>query len=284
MPHPPVEIGEPIVSRDEMREGLPEFARLYRHRPIRDNSGGMMIPHMYVLWLILRKVRPSVVIESGVFRGQSTWLIEQACPEAAVICFEPRIDNIVYTSSRATYVRGDFLAYGKDLSASRAFAFFDDHQDALPRIKHCKWIGIKEMMFDDNYPPGKGDCYSIKKIIFGSGFEPKRRISSFQRNDLFTRVLRKAFRLAHYDPFAPIGDLPIEPNTDDWMLLKKNLDCYMEFPPIVKAEKTRWGEDWGDFPYATPEPILSATDHGQELSAYWEEAYAYTWPCYARLK
>ena len=29
MPHPPVEIGEPIVSRDEMREGLLEFARLY---------------------------------------------------------------------------------------------------------------------------------------------------------------------------------------------------------------------------------------------------------------
>lgn len=179
MRHPPAQIGEPIVSRDEIREALPEFAALFQHRPIRDNTGGMMIQHMYAVWLILRKIRPRLVMESGVFKGQSTWLIEQACPGADIVCFEPQIKKIVYKSKRATYFSSDFLDYGRDLADQRAFAFFDDHQDALPRIKHCMWIGIKHLMFDDNYPPDKGDNYSIKKISNGSGYDRKQRIPSF---------------------------------------------------------------------------------------------------------
>ena len=90
------------------------------------------------------------------------------------------------------------------------------------------WIGIKHLMFDDNYPPDKGDNYSIKKISNGSGYDRKQRIPSFQRNEIFTKAVRKVFDLARYHPFASTKDLPIEPNKNDWVLLQKNLDCYME--------------------------------------------------------
>jgi hypothetical protein len=284
MQHPPVEIGEPIVSRDEIREGLQAFAAIFQHRPIRENTGGMMIQHMYAVWIILRKLQPALVIESGVFKGQSTWLIEQACPDANIICFEPQTQKIVYRSGRATYFQSDFLDYGKDLSGQRAFAFFDDHQDAPPRIKHCMWIGIKDLIFDDNYPPGKGDNYSVKKIICGAGFDRRQRISSFQRNSFLSKVVRKTFDFAQYNPFASLNDLPIAPNTDDWRILQKHIDCYIKFPPIIKSEKTKWGEDWDVYPYPTPEPILTAEDYCEELSAYFNERRAYVWPCYMRLK
>lgn len=284
MRHATAAIGEPILSREEIRDGLEEFARLYERRPIRDNAGGMMIGHMCLVWLVLRKIRPAVVIESGVFKGQSTWLIEQACSEAEIVCFEPRIDKIVYRSRRATYFASDFLHFGRDLGERRAFAFFDDHQDALPRIEHCKWLGIKEMIFDDNYPPGKGDCYSLKQMSFGAGFDARHRIASFQRNDLFTRLVRKAFGLARYQPFAPTRDLPIEPNMDDWAIFAKHAECYVELPPLAKADRTKWGEDWSTFPYPTADPILAAEERSDELAQYFDQSWAYGWPCYVRLR
>ena len=285
MPKEPlIAIGDPPLSRDEMRAGVREFARIYEDRPIVDNAGGMMIPHMYAIWSILKKVQPDIVVESGVFKGQSTWVIDQACPCARKICFEPRLNSIVYKSKNAAYHDTDFLDYGEDLSGSHAVAFFDDHQDALPRVKHCKWLGIKEIIFDDNYPVDKGDHYSVKKIYSGAGYDRKHRIPSYARNDVFSKAVRMAFEILHFNPFESVSGLPIKPTRDDWEILQKNLECYFEFPPVVRAKNTRWGEEWDLDRYPTPLPILSDAENCKELETFFSQSHFYTWPCYLRLR
>lgn len=284
MPKEPlISIGEPPLSRDEMRAGVHEFARIYKNRPIADNAGGMMIPHMYAVWSILKKIQPDTIVESGVFKGQGTWLIDQACPQARKICFEPRLSNIVYKTPNAVYHNTDFLDYGEDFSRCHAVALFDDHQDALPRIRHCKWLGIREIIFDDNYPVDKGDHYSVKKIYSGAGYDRSHRISSYTRNDAFSKTARLACKILHLAPFEQVSALPIRPNMVDWEILKKHLECYFEFPPVARANKTRWGEQWDLDRYPTPLPILSARENSEELAPFFSQSQFYTWPCYLRL-
>jgi len=40
---------------------------------------------MFASWFMARQLDPEVIIESGVWRGQGTWLLEQACPRAQII-------------------------------------------------------------------------------------------------------------------------------------------------------------------------------------------------------
>jgi len=58
---------------------------------------------------------------------------------------------------------------------------------------------------------------------------------------------------------------------------------YYEFPPIFKAERTRWGDRWDDEHYPTPEPLLSSVEKRYQQK-YKDEAVDYTWMCYAQLK
>lgn len=74
-PHEPVSIGESLWSRDGIVDAVDEFLSLYEHRPIQHNDGGMRTPHMFALWYTCKILQPSVIIESGVWRGQGTWIL-----------------------------------------------------------------------------------------------------------------------------------------------------------------------------------------------------------------
>lgn len=71
-------IGEPPWTREEIIDSLDEFSAIYADRPIQDNKGGMKAPHMFAVWFMTRKLSPDLIVESGIWRGQSTWLLEQA--------------------------------------------------------------------------------------------------------------------------------------------------------------------------------------------------------------
>src|SRR5687768_2691932 len=96
-----VVLGQVPWSREDMLGKLEEFSSLYDDRPIKDNTGGMLSPHMFSIWFALRTLQPKAVIESGVWLGQSTWFFERACPDAQLYCIEPNLDRIQYRSTRA---------------------------------------------------------------------------------------------------------------------------------------------------------------------------------------
>lgn len=157
-------------TEDAMRDALESFSALYEHRPITDNTGGMRSPHMFLSWFVLQALKPQAIIESGVWRGQGTWFFERACRSAQLYCIEPNGWDIVYRSPRATYLKQDFATLGwTHLPLDQTVVFFDDHQNAVARVKDAQRIGFTHLLFEDNYPPGQGDCYSLKQAFMRDG-------------------------------------------------------------------------------------------------------------------
>jgi len=270
-----VSIGQPPWRREEILDALQEFVRLYEKRPIQDNTGGMKSPHMFLAWFALKKMKPRAIVESGVWLGQGTWFFEQACPQASLYCIDPNQNRIEYRSARAIYFEKDFSALDwADLPKEETILFFDDHQNAFKRVKTAKQFGFKHLIFEDNYPPSQGDCYSLKKALMHSGFTPSRKFlpSSVE----FKERIKGFLRMKH-----PVGEM-IPPNSIDADYLKNNLEVYYEFPPVFKTGWTRWNDVWDDTNYPTPEPLLQAvTNPSQQI--FLDEAAFYTWMCYAKL-
>ncbi|MFC6713181.1 hypothetical protein [Branchiibius cervicis] len=150
------EIGQNPWTREQMTADVQEFAELYSKRPLQQNTGGMGAPHMFATWFIARRLAPEFIVESGIWRGQSTWLLEQACPDAEIHSIDLYLDKRIYISPRVHYHDSDFTEIDwTDIAGPRALVFFDDHQDAYNRLMQSYWFGFEHVIFEDNYPLGK---------------------------------------------------------------------------------------------------------------------------------
>jgi len=234
---------------------------------------------MFAVWFMARKLSPDMIVESGIWKGQSTWLLEKACPEAQLVSIDLNLDYREYVSPRAIYSRTDFSRNDWSHVTEKSLVLFDDHQNAYNRLLQCKWFGFKHVIFDDNYPASHGDCYSLKKAFAQSGFQPER----FHQKGTIYNVLRKVARRLgknSIDLQMQHENDSVEPNDIDSKMLHTNLDIYYEFPPILKINTTRWGDNWDSVSYPTPEPLLLKSTQ----RIFLDEAMYYTWICYARLK
>jgi hypothetical protein len=200
---------------------------------------------------------PKFLIESGVWKGLGTWLFEQASPKSKIISIDPEPRNRIYTSPKVDYRTIDFLTidWKSILDPSETLAFFDDHQNCLPRIQRCYDLGIKKIIVEDNYPVNQGDCYSPKKI--------------FSQKDF---IIDSSGSVTHHHN-----------NPEHFKFLSSIVDIYEEMPPIFKSSKTRWGDDWSDINYPTPEPLLEE-NQAMKYSQFAIEKLDYTWICYIELK
>lgn len=149
-------------EREALLEAARTFAPLLKRPPIR-NQYGLRGVSALALWWFLRRLQPTIVFEVGVWRGFSTWLIEQAVPEVELHCFDPiffldpwmsrwKVGR-TYRSPRAQRWTEEFsCAPIADLVAhqGRPLAFFDDHQDKLARLRQARAAGIRDIIFDDN--------------------------------------------------------------------------------------------------------------------------------------
>lgn len=74
------------ISENELNE----FRHLFDQRPIKNNVGGMSAEAWFWIWRTLRETSDVMhVIESGVWRGNTTWLIVNARPDVTVDCCDP---------------------------------------------------------------------------------------------------------------------------------------------------------------------------------------------------
>ncbi|KAE8699466.1 Transducin/WD40 repeat-like superfamily protein isoform 1 [Hibiscus syriacus] len=169
------------TSKD-LVNGLEEFVPIYETRPIKNNMYGMGFDHSFGLWFIARWLQPDLMIESGAFKGHSTWVLRQAMPDSPIISVTPRHPKKylkkgpAYVDGNCTYFAGkDFVDFGhveweKVLKKhgisdfSRVLVFFDDHQNELKRLKQALKAGFNHLIFEDNYDTGTGDHYSLRQI------------------------------------------------------------------------------------------------------------------------
>jgi hypothetical protein len=276
-------IGAPPWGDNDLRNALIEFLEIYKSRPVKDNSGGMKSPHMFAVWFLAKTLSPDLIVESGIWKGQSTWLLEQACPDAQIYSIDLNLDRRIYISKKAIYSDRDFSELDWSEIPSNSLAFFDDHQNALKRLQQCVWCNFSHVIFEDNYPPGIGDCYSLKQAFAGAGHGelPANKKESNWRNKNLGRLLRRLHILPR--GIAQYHADNVAPNIHDAKIVQRWIDVYYEFPPVFKADKTRWGFDWNDQTCPTPVPVLN-NDERSNFEVFYEDAMYYTWICYLRLK
>lgn len=138
------------TSKDLIK-ALEVFVPIYETRPIKNNMYGMGFDHSFGLWFIAQWLKPDLMIESGAFKGHSTWVLRQAMPDKPIVSLSPRHPEKylkkgpAYVDANCTYFAGkDFVDFGSvdwekvlkkhgitDLS--RVLIFFDDHQNELKR-------------------------------------------------------------------------------------------------------------------------------------------------------
>lgn len=265
-------IGDVKWDIKKIKSEIDSFLDVYNRRPIKVNDGGMKTPHMFATWFMLKQLNPKIIIESGVWKGQGTWLIEQAVPDAKLYCFDVNLSYRQYISDKATYTEADFTTFdwSKLKNKGDTLLFFDDHQNALDRIKKGKALGFKNFIFEDNYPAKQGDCYSLKKAFQHAGFQHAKQ----NKKGIISKIK---------DLFTSDERVNIPPNGEDEKYLQDVLEIYHEFPPVFKKPTTRWGDIWSAEHYPTPEPLFT-NEEKQLYPLLWEEAAYYTWICYCKLK
>lgn len=75
----------------------------------------------------------------------------------------------------------------------------------------------------------------------------------------------------------------IKSNKQDAEFLKEVLEVYYEFPPVVKKDKTWWGDNWDEENYPTPPPLFNNIT-ADYIKIFEQEATYNTWICLAKLR
>ena len=268
----PIGIGVTPWSNAEMREQIPEFLEVLSRSPFSENKGGMGPPHLFLTWFAAKKLKPSTIIESGVWRGAGTWILEQACPDSRLVCLDPNLAIVEYQSPNAEYLDTDFdLIDWSEMDRNNTLLFFDDHQNAFERIKSAYLWGFRHLIFEDNYPASIGDCYSLKKFLGGSGHNS----TPSQRS-----LIRKIRDRLIYKLGGNAYPKRIPSNSAHRAAILRIAEVYAELPPVVSPKHTRFGIPWERIP-ATP-PLFSKLP-ASPSDIFADSAESYTYLCYLRL-
>ena len=228
------EIGHPLVRKgtsfvDDARklflEYLDEFIAIYQARPDKVNRCGIRINHAYALFLTIKVLQPTSIIESGVNAGQSTYFMRAASPVAHIYPIDPADEPICDQGSRwidsaadqnkSTYYTGsNFKDLGDidwgskiksgEMDPQKTLVFLDDHCKVFDRWNVLMRYGFRHVMLEDNYKAGEGGTADDKL-----GWTPKQMLA---RKDA------------------------------DAQFLWHSLESYAEFPPLVSAILSSGGQ------------------------------------------
>jgi len=237
-------------SRDLFLQYLDEFLQVYEERPDKVNLCGIRINHAYALFLAVKVLQPTAIIESGVNAGQSTYFMRRAASGKSktsgtkIYCIDPLDEPICGQKERwiddvnAQYYTGkaNFQDIGDvdwaskiksgELDPSRTLVFLDDHLSVFDRFPPLMKFGFRHVVLEDNYKKGEGATGGDK-----AGWTPKQ---------MFARV------------------------DDDSRYLWNNLASYAEFPPLVSSSLA---ESRRQFPRKKAGGFLHAQDDNKDVVA-----------------
>ena len=246
---------EPEPAYFDFRKHVDEFLQVYSARPFRRNWGGMGFNHSFAVYTILRSLQPTLVVESGVWKGYSTWLISQALPGAQIVALDPRPDFREIDIDGVQYFAEDFAGINwTEFDISNSVCFFDDHVSALARLMEMKWAGFTRAIFEDNYAPGEGDMYSLRHIQAGVGHPRIQMSRGFELRGKERRIRLEDERLLEKYYWRQF--VIRHPNSTDAALLERNLVRYIEAPPLYLGEPSRQKNHEILFGEDAPEPLL----------------------------
>ena len=258
---------------------LNDFTSLYKTRPIKNNKGGMKFTHMFYFYLILKNLRPELVIESGVYKGQSTWLIERTLPNSKIISIDIDLNKREYISKKVEYRSLDFKYNEFKNLPNNTLVFFDDHVNHVERIKQSNFFGIKNIVLEDNYTDNKGDFQTLKQVSNNYNFNHKPGFLSLVKTYFqFTNIIVKKIFSSKYNSNIDLNHINQRirdafHNKETLSYLNNLIETYYEFPPLISGNKNN---------EMIKKPILHETP--KDIIEYSDELFDYNFMTYIKLK
>jgi len=238
-----MKLKKPIWYNKNLDYELNNFLKLYSERPIKNNIHGIRINHAFAIYFILKKIQPEFIIESGIYRGQSTWLIEKTLPKAKILSIDLNLNNRIYISNKVKYSKIDFKDQNFDRIPKNTLAFFDDHQPHIERLMQCKNFKIMHMIFEDNYIKNQGDFYTLNHLLKNLNFIHKPgKLSLIKTFYIFLQMILKKIINQNYIISMDtinyrIRDRIFFKNFKNY--LKNNVDEIYTFPKIKLINKNK---------------------------------------------
>lgn len=138
-------------SKKDIQVYVDQYCKVFAKTPIRDMNSGFGFNEGLFLFCIIKVIKPTLVIESGVMKGFTTYLINAATDNDCVInCYDISFENIQYKSNKASYFQHDINQNPPDLKNHKTLAFWDDHTSQLDRLNFSIQNHIKYNIFDDD--------------------------------------------------------------------------------------------------------------------------------------
>jgi hypothetical protein len=218
---------------------------------------GIRINHAYALFIAIKFLQPTTIIESGVNAGQSTYFMRAASPTARIYAIDPLKEPICGQEKRwideknAVYYTGDdFKDIGEinwgskiragEVDPEKTLIFLDDHLEVFHRFVPLMKNGFRHVVLEDNYKKKEGATRPDK-----AGWCPKQMLHRID---------------------------------DDSKFLWNNLVSYAEFPPLVAPimakENTKERKKAGGFLHPGDNnkdivaPILRADTNQADMKIY----------------
>ena len=170
---------ELLLSKHDGRSIKDEFLDIYVNRPDTTNLCGIRINHALALFLAVKQLQPSLVVESGVNAGVSTYFIRAASNTTKIYAIDPLDEPICKQGTRwidpshlTTYFTGDKfvdlldldwkgMLERKEVDPESTLVFLDDHLHVYDRINAVMQYGLRHFVTEDNYKAGEGLCCNI---------------------------------------------------------------------------------------------------------------------------
>ena len=282
---------------------LPEFLEIYKKKPILDNYSGMRVEHCFALYCLLRQLKPKHVIESGIWRGQTTWLIKQTIKDVDLYSIDIDLSQKTINFDDVNYLNNDISTYDwNKLDKSKTLIIFDDHVCFSKRIDFILKNNFKHIIFDDNLP-NNFISYYTPKIIYEKDILIKKKYIKYSNLKRFlfflidryiSKKFNNHFKITYNKKFVKIIYPPL--NNQETLnlieLFRNNINIYYEFPPIIKFNiKKRFNKvvekfsvDVDKFDYKVKDPITSESEFDFSKKILDEMSIQYGNICYLNLK
>jgi len=141
---------------------ISEFITLFASRTYHNNTGGSGFHNSFWIYLFTYAFQPNLIVESGVWKGHTSWLFNQAAPKAKILGFDINLKHLEFTHSAAEFIESDWSTYPlPEVDPDRSLIFFDCHVNQAQRIIEAKERGFKHLLIDDNPPLHKIYSYGM---------------------------------------------------------------------------------------------------------------------------
>ena len=290
-----------MFSKSNLKKNFSSFLKLYKKRPIKNNQSGMKIDHCYALFCLLKKIKPKYVIESGVWKGQTTWLIKNVLKNSKIYSIDIDLSQRELIYENVKYLDKDITKYNwSKLDKNKTLVIFDDHVCFSKRLNFIKKYDFKHIIFDDNLPNNHIGYYTPKMIYENQYLIIKEFIKYTNLYRLFKFILR--FFNNEFRNDAKINFFynhikithPLKKNNKlkkDFIEFRKNIQIYYEFPPIIKFNyKIRFKKILSNYKeiiptkYRVKDPIFKRSEINLSKELKNELIIYYSNICYLNLK